>query len=138
MSLPEIPLTPNGKLDRKALPAPDHTRPETQDSFAEPSTALEKALADIWIEMLELDRVSVHDNFFELGGHSLLAMSVIGRLRKEFGIDLQLRAFLELPTIAELAAMIIRSLTEQGGDEQIVEILEELEQMQDREPAVVA
>ena len=84
--LEALPLTPNGKLDRQALPAPDR-QPAAQGYLA-PRTAAEEALADIWAEVLGLERVGVHDNFFELGGHSLLATQVAARVRVAYpGIE---------------------------------------------------
>ena len=80
--LDTLPLTPNGKVDRKALPAPDQNRPEAEESYVAPRTPVEELLAEIWAEVLKLDKVGVHDNFFELGGHSLLATQVISRVRK--------------------------------------------------------
>ena len=65
--LDSLPLTPNGKLDRKALPAPDHSRPELEDGFAAPRTPVEEILANIWAEVLKLDKVGIHDNFFRPG-----------------------------------------------------------------------
>ena len=77
-----IPLTSNGKVDRKALPAPDQNRFDLEESFVAPRTPVEEMIAEIWAEVLKLDRVGIHDNFFDLGGHSLLATQVISRLRE--------------------------------------------------------
>ena len=104
--LDSLPLTPNGKLDRKALPAPDHRRPELADTFAAPSTPFEEILANIWSEVLKLDKVGIHDNFFDLGGHSLLATQVVSRIRSRFGFDLPLREIFAAPTIAALALKV--------------------------------
>ena len=104
MQLEQLPLTPNGKLDRKALPTPDTTRSET--GYVAPRTATEETLAQVWAEVLKLDRVGIHDNFFELGGHSLLATQVVSRLRGTFQIELPLRDLFETATIAELAQSI--------------------------------
>jgi acyl carrier protein len=104
--LDSLPLTPNGKLDRKRLPAPDHSRPEIVDAFAAPRTPIEEILANIWAEVLKLDQVGIHDNFFELGGHSLLATQVVSRIRSKFAVDLPLRNIFEAPTIAALAPRV--------------------------------
>ena len=104
--LDSLPLTPNGKLDRKALPAPDHSRPELDDTFAAPRTPVEEILANIWAEVLKLDKVGIHDNFFHLGGHSLLATQVVSRIRSSFAFDLPLREIFAAPTIAALAPKV--------------------------------
>jgi amino acid adenylation domain-containing protein len=102
MFLDSLPITPNGKLDRKALPAPDPSRPELEDTFAAPHTPVEELVANIWCEILKLDRVGIHDNFFHLGGHSLLATQVVSRIREVLKIELPLRTLFESPTIQGL------------------------------------
>jgi acyl-coenzyme A synthetase/AMP-(fatty) acid ligase/acyl carrier protein len=104
--LDSLPLTPNGKLDRKALPAPDHSRPELDDAFVAPRNPVEAILANIWAEVLKLEKVGIRDNFFNLGGHSLLATQVVSRMRNAFSIDVPLRQIFDAPTIAEMAAII--------------------------------
>ncbi|HEX6289408.1 MAG TPA: amino acid adenylation domain-containing protein, partial [Herpetosiphonaceae bacterium] len=106
MLLDALPLTANGKLDRKALPAPDRTRPELESAFVAPRTADEQALAEIWGGILSLDRIGIHDNFFALGGHSLLATQVIARVRDTLQVELPLRSLFEAPTIASLGESI--------------------------------
>ena len=105
VELAALPLSPNGKVDRAALPAPDGARPALADGFVAPRTATEELLAGIWREVLGLDRVGVHDNFFELGGHSLLATLVVSRMRAAFGVDAELSVLFDRPTIADLAAV---------------------------------
>ena len=78
----EFPLTPNGKLDRKALPSPEGPSPELKSSYVAPRTPTEEALASIWCDVLNLKQVGIHDNFFDLGGHSLLATQVMSRVSK--------------------------------------------------------
>jgi amino acid adenylation domain-containing protein len=102
--LDQFPLTPNGKINRKALPAPESSRSDS--GYIAPRNTVEDTLAVIWAEVLRLDRVSIEDNFFSLGGHSLLATQVISKLRAAFHIDLPLRALFEAPTIAALAAKL--------------------------------
>ncbi len=109
--LEALPLTPNGKVDRRALPAPDTSRPELESAFVAPSTPTEEKLATLWVQVLHLDRVSVHDNFFELGGHSLFATQLISKLRQAFEVELPLRALFEAPTIAELSKKIEQAKT---------------------------
>jgi thioesterase domain-containing protein len=108
VQLDEMPLTPNGKVDRRALPAPDGSRPELEDAYVAPRTPVEEALAEVWADALQVTRVGVHDNFFELGGHSLLATVVITRMREILHVELPLRSFFEAPTISGLATSIER------------------------------
>lgn len=102
--LPEFPLTVNGKVDRAALAS--QTAATTVDTFVAPRTPLEESLVTIWTEVLKRDRVGVADEFLALGGHSLLAIRVLGRISKQFGVRLPLRALFEKPTIAQLAEEI--------------------------------
>ena len=101
--LESLPLTSNGKIDRKNLPIPDIAQQDCIEDFVEPRNPLEQKIADIWREILKVERVSVHHNFFALGGHSLTATQAINRLCKDIGIKLFLRNFFEFPTIAELS-----------------------------------
>ncbi|PAK13803.1 non-ribosomal peptide synthetase [Burkholderia ubonensis] len=101
-----MPLTPSGKIDRAALPAPEPAAGAAQPD-ARPGTPLEAALAAIWREVLKVERIGLHDNFFELGGHSLLATRVAARIRARLGVELPLRLLFEAPTVAELAVAII-------------------------------
>ena len=103
-SIDALPLLPNGKLDRSALPTPE--RSIEDDGSSDPETALEQVIAGVWSELLGLERVGRNDNFFALGGHSLLAARIIARLSKEFEVELSLRSFLQEPTIAALAREI--------------------------------
>ncbi len=101
LALP-LPLTANGKLDRKALPAPDTAL--LQQAYVAPRSTLEQQLAAIWSEVLKVERVGLSDNFFELGGHSLLATQVIARARQVLGLDVELRSLFETPDLAAFAA----------------------------------
>ncbi|HVF89348.1 MAG TPA: amino acid adenylation domain-containing protein, partial [Blastocatellia bacterium] len=101
--LDSMPMTPNGKVDRSALPTPQMSRPEQETSYASAMTPTEHVLVGIWTEILGVDQVGVNDNFFELGGHSLLLTQVTSRVRETFQADLPLRALFEAPTIAGLA-----------------------------------
>jgi amino acid adenylation domain-containing protein len=104
--LQKFPLTPNGKIDRNALPVPDHAMAPSAEPFAAPTTPAEQMLAEIWQEILAFERVGIHDNFFRIGGHSLLGMQMMSRVRKAFQADLSLRNIFEAPTIAELAKLL--------------------------------
>jgi aspartate racemase len=97
-------LTPNGKVDRQALPKPDGLHAEANESYVAPRTPMEKFIAEIWQEELGVDRVSVHDNFFDLGGHSLLSIKVISRIEKKIGQRIDPREII-LQTLGQLAAI---------------------------------
>ncbi len=98
--LDTMPLNANGKLNRKALPIPE-IRAESLDNFIEPRDEAEEAIADIWREILGVERLSIHDNFFELGGHSLAVVQVMAKIQDLFAIDLPVDALFEAPTLAE-------------------------------------
>jgi amino acid adenylation domain-containing protein len=102
-----VPLTPNGKVDRRALPAFE-TGPGP--SFVTPRTITEEVIAGIWMEILHVGQVSIHDSFFEIGGHSLLATQMISRLRSIFQIEFPVRRLFEHPTLAQLAASVETTL----------------------------
>ena len=106
--LDKFPLTPNGKINRKALPPPVAERPEAKHGFTPPRTPTEESLAKIWRELLGQSVIGIDDNFFETGGHSLLAMQMMARVRNEFQAELSLRNIFEAPTIAELAIILDR------------------------------
>jgi amino acid adenylation domain-containing protein len=105
--LTSLPLTANGKVNRRALPVPERTKPELNGHFVPPRTREEQLLAGIWEEVLGVERVGVHDNFFELGGNSLSATRVLARLPGELQARLPLRRMFEAPTIARLATDLI-------------------------------
>ncbi|MEL6441868.1 MAG: amino acid adenylation domain-containing protein [Cyanobacteria bacterium J06621_8] len=104
--LEAFPLTPNGKIDRRGLPAPD-LETERLEKFVAPRNPTEAAIAEIMATVLKLDRVGIYDNFFELGGHSLLATQVISRLQRTFAVELATRVLFESPTVAELEKIIL-------------------------------
>jgi amino acid adenylation domain-containing protein/thioester reductase-like protein len=108
VQLEALPSSPNGKVDRGALPAPTTGRVEAGDAFDTPGTPVEKGLAEIWADVLNLppEQIGVQDSFFELGGHSLLVTQVMTRISSAFGVDLPLRSIFEEPTVAGLARMI--------------------------------
>ncbi|HEV2735172.1 MAG TPA: condensation domain-containing protein, partial [Longimicrobiaceae bacterium] len=112
--LEALPVTPGGKLDRRALPAPGGAGARTRDHVA-PRTAAEERMAGIWAGVLGAGEVGVETSFFDLGGHSLLATQVISRVREAFGVELPLRALFEAPTVAGLAARVQALLRDGDG-----------------------
>ena len=140
VSLDALPLTPGGKVDRRGLPAPEAPVAPTE-AYVAPATEAEARLAEIWAEVLRLERVGTRDDFFELGGHSLLATQVVSRVRRELGVELPLRAVFERPTVADLAALLPSAaaaapileeeLTAAAGMEG--ELLERLDELSDAE-----
>jgi amino acid adenylation domain-containing protein len=110
-----LPLTPNGKVDKKALPAPDQSRPDLEEDYVAPRNPVEEVLANIWAEVLRLERVGAHDDFFDLGGHSLLATQVVSRVRQMLQVELPLRALFESPTLSGLAEAIAKARLEKEG-----------------------
>src|SRR5205085_9637429 len=118
--LSELPQTPNGKVDRRGLPAPDGARPELGKEYVAPRTELEGEVAAIWQEVLRVGRVGVHDNFFELGGHSLLATQVMSRVRERLYVEVPLRNLFETPTVEGLALAVSASQTGEPDDQRDV------------------
>ena len=128
--LDTLPLTANGKIDRKVLPAPDQSRPELEQSFVAPRTPVEEVMAGIWGEVLKVERVGIHDNFFDLGGHSLLATQVVSRIRAALQVEIPLRSLFESPTVAGLAVQITKSREKKT---EIADLLADLESLSDEE-----
>ena len=104
--LAALPQTPNGKIDRRALPAPERHRPELRAVFLAPRTETERGIAEIWQRALGVDSVGVDDNFFDLGGHSLLMTRVHAQLRSRFSTDLALVDLFQYPTVRTLSARL--------------------------------
>jgi amino acid adenylation domain-containing protein len=114
ISLDELPLTTNGKLDRRALPAPGRQGADA-DSYVAPRTPVEEVLCSIWQQVLGVERVGVHDNFFDLGGHSLLAAQLISRLRAAFNVELSIRSLFQSPTVAGLVGHLDELINAEYG-----------------------
>jgi acyl carrier protein len=121
MTLAALPLTANGKVDRKALPAPDSQRPDLKSAYIAPRSAIERDIAAVWQEVLAIENVGVNDNFFDLGGHSLQAVLVHGKLRAKFEKNLLLFELFQFPTIAAMAKYISNDYAEELPAEQGVE-----------------
>ncbi|KAF9097600.1 hypothetical protein BGX27_000940 [Mortierella sp. AM989] len=126
-----LPLTSNGKLDRRALPAPDIDAYVSQ-GYESPQGEIESTLATIWAKLLKVERVGRHDNFFMLGGHSLIAVKLIGIVRSKLGLDLKLQTLFEAPTIAELMPRIIENPN--NKQEEVFDVLLPLKSQGNRPP----
>ncbi len=113
--LAAFPVSPNGKLDRKALPAPNASPTALARSYVAPRSALEQQLARIWEEALGVTGVGAHDHFFERGGHSLLATRVVSRIRSQLEVELPLRTIFEAPVLSSLAARVAEATPTHGG-----------------------
>jgi acyl carrier protein len=110
-----LPVLPNGKVDRRALPPPSAARRGLDTPFVAPRTSVEETLAGIWSEVVGLDRVGIQDNFFELGGNSLSATQVISRVIERFELKLPIQSLFEVPTVEEMAAVIVRNHVKKRG-----------------------
>jgi amino acid adenylation domain-containing protein len=127
-SLPLI----NGKLDRRRLPKPDTQRPELSRSYVTPRNESERMLAEIWSQVLALDRVGIHDDFFELGGHSLAATRVVSRVIEKFGLELPVKSLFQSPTIADMAR-VVEACHEPASEKEVERLLAEIESMSEKE-----
>jgi acyl carrier protein len=125
VELHQPPLTSNGKLDREALPAPDGEAYAAR-SYVAPEGETEIALAEMWVDLLKIERVGRHDNFFDLGGHSLLVMKLIGRMQIEFGIRIAIQDFFSNPTLTSLAKLTLHAQLEQFAPEEISALVDRL------------
>jgi acyl carrier protein len=122
VSLDALPLSPNGKLDRQALPVPGIDAFSTS-VFQEPEGETEILLAGLWKELLHIDRVGRLDNFFRLGGHSLLAVSLVGRVQDLFGVEIFLNELFEKPTLKDIAEMIVLAQLKEFHSEELASAL---------------
>jgi len=127
--LDEMPLTANGKLNRRALPAVDSSRPELKGLYVAPRTPVEEVLAGIWREVLGVEKAGVHDNFFELGGHSLLATQVISRVRELLQAEVPLHLLFERPTVAGFADTLIENERAPGQVAATARLLKKIKNM---------
>jgi len=131
IKLDNLPLTANGKIDRKALPKPDYSRPELGRPYAYPQNQLEENLVRIWEEVLGVRPIGIDDNFFDLGGHSLAATRVVSRVIQQFQIDIPLQSLFQSPTVADMAAVITAHQGKKLGESQLKTILDELASLSD-------
>jgi amino acid adenylation domain-containing protein len=128
-----LPLMPNGKIDRRALPEPQQSSSEMDESFVAPRTPVEQLLATIWCEVLKLSRMGIHDNFFEFGGHSLLAARVVSSIRAQLDVELNMVDVFQAPTIAGLAELLYPRQAQNESEGELAALLEELANLSDEE-----
>ncbi|BAT56838.1 amino acid adenylation domain-containing protein (plasmid) [Nostoc sp. NIES-3756] len=136
LPLQNLPLTANGKVDRKALPAPDKINAEIEQFFVAPRNSLEAQMAEIWSQVLRVEKVGkvgIHHNFFTLGGHSLLVTQLISRMRDALGVELLIQDVFANPTVAELCVIVTQKLAEQVDDESLARSLAELADLSDED-----
>ncbi|MCU7493270.1 MAG: amino acid adenylation domain-containing protein [Ignavibacteria bacterium] len=117
VTLEKLPVTPNGKVDRRALPAPDvnEIMKEMESNYVAPRSVAEGVIASIWSGVLKVPKIGINDNFFELGGHSLLATQVISRIRTAFNIEIPLRSIFENPTVARMGQIVEKEEMKKNG-----------------------
>jgi amino acid adenylation domain-containing protein len=131
--LDALPLLPNGKIDRQALPSPDEHEKAPEKAYVAPRSPLEETLAHIWEQVLGVERVGIYDNFFEVGGHSLLATQVISRVRDVLQTELAVRHLFEAPTVAGLAMSLVQHYAEQEEHELLAQLLQEMQDLPEEE-----
>src|SRR6185369_2863835 len=124
--LEAFPLTAHGKVDRKALPAPQEAAKGAERPIVEPRTPVERELVDIWKELLRVDRVSIYDNFFELGGHSLLLTQLASRIRTTFQVEIPLRVLFDVANVVEMTEAIAERQIQQVDQDEMAAMLDEL------------
>jgi acyl carrier protein len=130
--LDALPLMPNGKVNRRALPAPQRNG-DLANQFAPPRSTTEQELAALWMELLAVERVGIDDNFFELGGHSLLATQMISRVRMSFGVELDLKKFFLSPTVRNLGELIEQSLFAAADQSKLLGMLDLIDNLNEDE-----
>ena len=113
--LQRLPLTPSGKLDRRALPQPSSQRPTLEQEYVAPRGELETALAAIWAELLELDQIGVNDNFFDLGGNSILSLRLGLEIRRRLARELAVVTLFQFPTVRTLASHLANPVVSSGS-----------------------
>jgi acyl carrier protein len=129
--LESLPLNPNGKVDRQALPVPENALPT--DQYVAPRTPVEEVLSTLWVEVLGVEQVGIHHDFFDLGGHSLLATQVISRIREMFQVELPLRRLFEVRTVAGMADVLVQHERIPGQIEKLARMHQKLNQMSEEE-----
>ncbi|ALN80262.1 non-ribosomal peptide synthetase [Lysobacter antibioticus] len=132
VALDALPLNPNGKLDRKALPSPDQSALASRE-YEAPLGEVEQTLAAIWQDLLGIERVGRHDHFFELGGHSLLIMQLAIRVRERFEVEIPLRTLFEQPTLSFLAGLVVSAQIESFAESDVADIEQSLGELSESE-----
>ncbi len=133
VGLDSFPLTPNRKVDRGRLPAPDQARPELARAFTPARTLVEAALTQIWCEVLGFERIGIHDDFFQLGGNSLSTIQIAFKIRQRLNTELPLSTIFKHPTVAGIADRLEQELLDQADDSTLAGLLEEIEGMTEEE-----
>jgi len=134
VELEELPITPTGKIDRKALPEPDNTRPRLNVSYTTYRNGTEKLLIKIWEEALDICPIGVHDNFFDLGGDSLVASRIVSRVIQQFELEIPLQSLFQSPTIVEMACVINQHQEgKKASGKELEQIWSEVESLSDDE-----
>jgi len=131
--LDALPRTHSGKVDRKNLPAPADQQPESRDDYVAPRDGLEQLIAEVWRELLRVERIGVFDDFFELGGHSLLTAQMLNKLRQLLSIEYPVTEFFEAPTVAALAGGIAALQTAQEHADKFARVFARVSQLPDEE-----
>jgi amino acid adenylation domain-containing protein len=131
--LDALPMTPNGKIDRRALPDPGKARPNLDTPYGPPRTPVEAELAQIWVKVLSVVPVGIYDKFFDLGGHSLAATRIVSQVIEKFHTEIPLQLLFQSPTIVEMAAVITENQAKKLGKPDLNRILSQLESLSDEE-----
>jgi acyl carrier protein len=118
-----MPLSPTGKIDRRALPQPERLQLSEKPDSVAPRTDLERQIAAIWMDVLQADGIGIHDNFFELGGHSLKVVQILSRVRNSLGVAIPLRRVFEGPTVADMSIAVLEILSEGLAESELADIL---------------
>ena len=131
--LDQLPLTSNGKTDRRTLSTSTRVKPPVTQSFVGPRNQIEGCVARILADLLHLERVGIHDNFFELGGHSLVAMQLTSRVRGSLGVDVPLQLIFRFPTIAEFSDALIQTYLERTDAQILTDEMLSLDLLSEKE-----
>lgn len=131
--LTELPLTSNGKIDRRRLPTLEDIRQKVKSDFVAPRTPTEHFIAETWRQVLGLPKVGINDNFFGLGGHSMSAIQIISRINEAYQVEAPMRSVFDAPTIAELALTVTKMQMEQENLDDLTQMIEEIKLLSDDE-----